>query len=236
MPRPQNYKASKYPVKKSFKKYGKRDYKTKDYIDRQMVVTTSRKFVHLRYVEITTMSLGNGASPVAIYQYNMNNAYDVSAAIGTTIMPGFNEWTGMYQKFRVMASKITMEICNMQANPIYAGMFFNPSNTALPTWANIMESRGNRNSKQVLLQALPGPQSKMTLSLYRKMGDVWGNSKEYNSDVTFTGTASASPATQIPGFVYVLGYTSATNVGAINPCKIEVDMWVDFYEPKVVIN
>jgi len=200
------------------------------------LITGNTHMVKMRFIEITTMSLGNSLLTTDKETWQLNSAYSPNPSALSTSMPGFNEWAALYEKYKVMACKWTCTFVNMQPNPIYAGMVMNSNVTTTTGWGNLLETRGNLNAKQVLLDAYPAAGNKQTISMYRKMGTLWGNRKEYLGDDNFGGNYNADPPNLIDGILWVGSFDGATAVGAINPIKVELEMWVKFYNKKIVFN
>jgi len=50
------------------------------------------------------------------------NAYDVDPTIGSTAVPGFTEWGGLYRFYRVVASRIKVSFMNNEAFPGTCGV------------------------------------------------------------------------------------------------------------------
>lgn len=213
----------------------RRFLKYKDKIPRPLpLITGASQKTRLRYVEITNMTLG-GASPVSQALYYMNGLYDASAGSATTTIPGFTEWGALYNRYRVTDASIKFELVNLSNAPVYMGIAFDPAGTAFGSWSSYMESRANKHAEQLLLQAYPADGNKGTIYMKRNMGEVFGNKKEYMASDFFAGTPASNPTYYIIGEVYVLGYTPTTNTG-VCPIKVEIDFWVDWYDPKLVFN
>lgn len=235
-----NYTTSRQYYRNGFstdpqwKKTRKNDMLYPDKIPKSMpLIIGASQMVHLRFVELTTMTVGSSTNTTGATTYQMNNAYQPQAAANST--PGFNEWGGFYNKYKVMSVKFCAEIVNSQTEPIYGGIFFNPAGNTISTWNNFMAMRGNRDSQQYLINAISSDKNQRRMCMTRSLADLYGLPGEYTDDAIWSGPTTGSPATIIYGGVYVCSYNGIATVG-LNPIKVEIDMWVKFYDPRPNFN
>lgn len=66
--------------------------------------------------------------------FTPSNAFDVDTSLASTTMPGFNEWSGLYRRYRTRASRITVDYMNNETFNFIVGvlpMTTNPGQNAL---------------------------------------------------------------------------------------------------------
>lgn len=54
--------------------------------------------------------------------FTPTNAYDIDTALGSTSMPGFSEWSLMYRRYRVRASRVKAEFMNNETASCVVGV------------------------------------------------------------------------------------------------------------------
>jgi len=110
----------------------------------------SRICTRLRYAVFSKMN--NAGSQVANNRYQPTYAYDVDPALGSTAMPGFSEYAGLYRFYRVQAAKIVVRFCN--------------EDTTLGAWCYITATNYDPGSNHVVgttTSQLGQPQTKSVL-------------------------------------------------------------------------
>lgn len=188
------------------------------------------KMVKLKYVDTDTPSFTfSGANSYASAAYKINSAYDVNNAIASTIMPGFGEYSQMFSQYRVMGCKIRSVFSTASTTSLFnVGIMFNntlgiwvPGN-----WKNLQESlRANPHSRSGWLSCY----RPLTISIYRPMGRLWGNTLEWKASPEFTASVATNPAKIMYGQLFVSSADGANPNPATIYHKTEVTMYIKFY-------
>jgi len=199
--------------------------------------------VKLRYIETTSVTFtpgvagtyyasGNGWCAIT---YRLNGAYDFSAQIATTTIPGFNEWANFYNNYRVHAVKLKARFSNTDVEPMYAGIIMYSQGAGPTSWANWMEQRGNRHCKMQLIPPIASA-APTKLSIYRKLNSLIGDKKLYDADVSYQANTGVNPSILVYGEVYCLTFDARNTAAA--PCAIEVeaDIYIEFTFRKTQTN
>lgn len=146
-------------------------------------------------------------------------------------MPGFVEWSTMYARYRVLATKIKAQfwVSSTYTRPLNVGIYMSP--VALPgvTQADFQRLvRGNPNGRTNEL--IPGYRT-TTVKMYRGMGKLSGDPVSYRTDQDYTAPINANPAKIFYGYVFASG----VKMGEFPPAgvvyiKTEVTCYIRFYE------
>jgi hypothetical protein len=202
-------------------------------------------FVKLKYIDTDTpeLTMSSVGAPFSFNTYKGNSGYDVNLSIGSSKMPGFNEWSAFYTQYRVRAAKITFECCNNfvtnvnTTEPVYMFVHVQDLNqpTAFTSWPFIRALEGNRYSKFKLLSN-SGGMDKGRLSIYVDYAKFLGNKLQYNASPAYSGNTISSvgggtdPAVLAQIYAGVMTYDGAPVVtSGIYPVHATVTQYVEFY-------
>lgn len=201
----------------------------------------SFKRIKLRYLDIDTpvLQFTQDVTTLVYNRYYINDPYDVNAAIGSTTMPGFTEWSTVYNQYMATYVKVTATFSGDVGNPpAYAGIVFRPlyNETNWSTWANWMKLKGNPiPHKRVLLSESGGSRSTVTLTVKCPLWRLFGNKPEFYGSGRFSNPVTSSPSHKIEGFVYMLTPGGqpfpATHSWAV---QTEVTMWIKMFNKKTL--
>nr|WAE42458.1 MAG: capsid protein [Cressdnaviricota sp.] len=211
------------------------------------------KIVKLKFIDTTNRVLSNGDlptpgtdSPWYYVPYQINSAYSPQLGAASSYgMPGYSEWCAFYSEYIVLSCKIRTRFTNVSDTNMQCGIFFTSVSTP-GNWSAWTELPGNRNAVSTTIAPgavsgggtqTAGTNTMKTLSMYRKLGNVLGNSKNYYSADDWVGVAqttgaASTPASALTGFVYVcaIGNTDLPAVAAYT--ETQVTMWVKFFGVK----
>jgi len=128
-----------------------------------MVVPKQLGFVHPRTrVSLVFRKLVNitqAANTYASIRFAPTNAYDVDPVVGSTSMPGFNEYAALYRFYRVCSSDIHVEFGNKEAFPVSVGIC--PTNYDVgPNYSGVTTLFAQPECRNVMLGPLTGNSSK----------------------------------------------------------------------------
>lgn len=177
----------------------------------------------------------NGVAFAFGQQYKINSAYDVNNGFATTSMPGFNEMAQMWGQYRVLAAKVKTRVtlASAAANPVNVSIIMPGQSLLTPSnWTQAMRMvRGNRHA----VSKVATPYQQTTLSLYRKLGTVYGDRLQYRTNLNFTANTSSSPATLMYAQVMGASLDGAALTAQVYALKTEVTMWIKFFARDIEI-
>lgn len=171
---------------------------------RTALVVPDRQFVKLSYIDTDSpVIVPGGASAYGYNTYYLNSAYDFNAALASTSIPGFQEWSYLYRNYRVMAVKASITaVNNATGKPVIVGFIANPYATGLLTsWKAFMESTSNPHTRQRELSS-PGGMDRASFKIYVPLAKLIGDRREYLADDHYSAAISASPAVLLYGYLY----------------------------------
>lgn len=203
-------------------------------------------FVKLRYMDVDTPTFNTtiAGTIVLVNTYKVNSPYDVNNSILSSTVPGFKEWANIYQRYRVMAAKISTEISVGYEPPdagssatnignLVCGVYIPPVNTVAPGgWSDYMSLRGEPYSKQAILQPHGGSRDLIRMKVYANIGKLFGNRRQVLSDDNFDSDVSHNPSYVMSGFVYVMNSVDSElpYPNVIARARTEVTMYIKFYQ------
>lgn len=197
------------------------------------------QFVKLRYTDIDTPRLTfNGTSDTQpSHLYNLNSAYDVNAASGSSAMPGFSQYAAMYRFYKVMGVKIdcTFFVDDPTYNePLMVGILMRDFYLGTYTsseWASMVRSNPNSLTKMLI------PAYKSTkCSMYRPLGQVVGNPLTYKSSPVYGALTNQNPSSLLAGYIFA-STAKPRDVSPYPPsitvwCKTELTYYIKFWQYK----
>lgn len=204
------------------------------------LITGQQKHIRLRYLDISDLYIGpltTGA--ISYYGFKLNSAFDVSDQTANTTMPGFNEWSAMYQSYRVdMAVMKCTFINTSQTDPVYVGMFARALDDGMiVNWGNWQETPGNQFAKKKLLGPASGGGDRCTISLVVPMGKIVGNKAQVKADVSYQALVTTDPIKIIKGYIWAGSYSGVTGSGLPRVVtNITITMYVKFFNKVTLVN
>lgn len=244
-----NLKNRKRNFRRKRGRFGKRMRRVNMGIQRQLV-TSDCQFVKLRYMDVDTPTLGSTIAAYASNTYKINSAYDVNGAIATSNMPGFLEWAGLYNRYRVHACKIRTEfMANLQAvaptevvpsiiqSNFFVGVYFPSYNGNPPaSWGEYLQLKSLPYSSQRCLSTAGG-MDRQVCKVFCPIWKLFGNKRQVLGDDNFDAPVTGNPAFVLNGLVYALTPTGTvmTNLSSVIH-RTEVTMYIEFYQRKNVFS
>jgi hypothetical protein len=161
-------------------------------------IMTTMKYVSAR-------NLVNAAGVTASMQFNANGIYDIDPSVASTAIPGFNEFIGFYNRYKVHRVKSTCVFINNEAFPILVNMGFEPT----PFAANA-KTQGYYEMHNQKTALVPRTQTAAGIKLFMiKRGiDVVGDPVVFGS-LGYTGARASNPTS----LWFVSVSCSTTNTG-----------------------
>jgi len=186
-----------------------------------------RIVTRLKYIVLGILQNNTGVT--ASRQMNANGIYDVDPAIASTSVPGFAEFSGFYNRYRVFKVKSTCIFINNEGFPLVANLGFE----AIPFASNgkTIAYYEMHNQKTTLIprtQTAAG----LRLTMTKRDIDIVGDAVVLGS-LNYTGTLSSNPAS----LWYTTISVSSQGVGlplTLNGVSIrwEIEFDVEFFELK----
>jgi hypothetical protein len=195
-------------------------------------LTPSKLVVPIRYRWAQTQLANNGFSN-ASKTLRVNAPYDVDASLGSTSSVGFTEYAALFANYRVRkvqmnvnivnTENISLEVCIALSTDFFGSnaydktFFFNRNNVV------------KRMSKA-------GGQDQCSLSITRTTEQIVGDTA-VRADRDYASATTTVPQALIYGIVATdSGNASFTQTA--NGCQVtwEVTMWIEFYNPKMLLS
>lgn len=185
----------------------------------------------------TKLTLTSGGSAYTFATYNVNSAFDVTPALLNTSMPGYNEWSGIYNKYAVLYTKITTTFSLYNTvDPVYVGIFIRPifQEGGLNSWTGWRNLLGNPlPHKEIMTSSGDANKGRVTLSVGVPIWKLWGNKIEYYGSGAFSAVINSNPSVLQQGFVYMLS-NDGQSMNAECAVKTTVTMYVKFYNKRTL--
>lgn len=172
------------------------------------------KLKYVRHYNESSSSLADG-----IHVFRANSVYDPDAT-GTGGQPtGFDQWTAIYKRFYVAASKIKCYAINMDDDPVMFALF--PSTTE-ETTASIagMHFGEEKYSRQKLIPQT-GMDKPIIIKNYNTTGKITGRPQK---DSAYWHTDSGNP--QLPWYWHVYYQNMNGNVNYHVVYRVELTYYV----------
>lgn len=219
----------KRTLSKGSSPYGKPEYKKGRYAmyKSPRLAWPAEYVTKLRYIQIGI--LNNAGSANAAFRLT-SNAFDVDPAIGGTTMPGFDQYAGLYQKFRTLSMTYDVQVMNLEAFNMVTYAGFSNSGVAVVNHQNC----GNPLWKIGTCGPLTG-MSKCKLKDSKTAVEIAGT-KQVLYDDLYTGstTSSTMPAAGTLSFYLGIDTPSATIlVNGVN-FLLTLDLLVQFSKPQQI--
>nr|WAE42480.1 MAG: capsid protein [Cressdnaviricota sp.] len=184
----------------------------------------------------TALTISNGAAAFNFTQYRLNGPQDPTVSGGTPLATGFPELSSLYQKYRVFAAKVQVQVWNTSNIPTRMGLFCGESTCAPvnPGSANAMLQNITElgyPSKVMLSQAVMS--SPIYLRQFVKFKRVLGRQALY--DDTTAADITAVPSKQV---WCTLGNVAADGSAVGGSCayNIKIKYYCKFFEPRQIFD
>jgi len=154
-----------------------------------MLLLPPRILVETRFEK--QIDMNNLGATFANIRLEPTFAYDVDPVVGSTAMPYFTEWGGIYRFYRVIYSKLHVEFASADSNPVTCAICpvnFDPTANTV----NYQNYFSNPNSKEVSLGLAQGQGAK-ALTMSRTTDHFAGSKWTGTSDSYSALSAGASP-------------------------------------------
>lgn len=213
-------------------------------IQRQLVVA-DRTFTKFKYSEVdlsrTNLQIPAGGA-YTLSAYNANSLFQHVPSVNTT-MPGLDEWSKFYIRYRVHAVKVKVYMVSNDAtstggtNRPLMGLIHLQSDPApgyFTNWASVRQLQGNRYStfKPLAINELGGQVQPTYLKKYYKFGPASGNPKQFALDDTYEGTTNGLGTTPVnPNriFSYYIGLMTMDGTNTVNTQNVSIMLTTTLY-------
>lgn len=195
------------------------------------------KMIKLEYDDCDTPYIELPADHrVAYHIYNMNGAFDVNAATGSTVMPGFLQWGEFFNLYRVITAQITVNWMNTGDFPVYVGALV--VDATYPDWPGVstdddwkqwytqLNSRPKGTCTRHLLTAQSGNRATFSDTLTINMARFIGQEEYVKGDLNWQATFSANPIRKVECALYAMSANG--NLLPVTEIyhQVKVRMWV----------
>lgn len=196
-----------------------------------MILPLSRTIVpdtfttNLKFIDSSHTVLNNSGLTYATIRFRPSSAYDIDPTLGSTSVPGFNEWASFYGRYRVLSSKINVHFSNLEKVPINAYIW--PSNYDLgANYVFLAASIASPFSTHTVLGPITGLDSKV-LSKRIRSDEIFG-SNEVFTDQDFGAVINSNPTNNWYWNIGIWSPVLALTTGVMT--NIEIDIQVQFTE------
>lgn len=152
-------------------------------------------FTKLRFTKQEQFTLTGSAN--TYYEYRMNSLYDPELALSTGQPYYFDQYTAMFNRYRVNAVKIEVTISSSSSttNLYHPTVVMTPYCDSAPGW---LTHQTMMNVKRAIKRVIIPGQTVTTMSRYYDNSAVAGTTKrEYTSDDVFQAMTSANPSKEM---------------------------------------
>lgn len=194
-------------------------------VSRLKYLIPDRLFVKLRYRQRITLASTTGATAFNIFRGN--SPYDADESGTGAQPPGFDNYAAMYERYRVMGSKIAVTFCSVQTTAptqtYEVGILARPDNTAPATMDAVA---GNPYASLGLLT--PG-NGKVRKKMYMSTAKILGLTKQaVKANENLSSAVTTNPATTWEWFVYSQPADRASTATSI--AFVCITYYVEFYK------
>lgn len=180
---------------------------------------------NLKWVDSSHYVLNNALSSFATIRFRPSGVYDIDPVLGSTAVPGYNELTSLYGKYRTISSRIRVNFTNLEKFPVQ--VFVWPTNFDLgANYAQVASAMSSPFAKNRTISSSGG----MDHALLTHALDT---SQIFGTDEVLYDDQFAASITTVPAnnWFWNVGIWSPTNT-LVNGVMtlIEIDVTVQFTE------
>jgi hypothetical protein len=202
-------------------------------VPRGLFVMSYPQAHRVRLVFPTAINITEAGAGVGSFRYfRLNSAYDVDTAVGSTVMPGFTEWSAFYSNYRVLSTAVdfTATVSGVSAGAMATiCMVPNSSQPTLPSNPTVWSVQPQSVHQDILNYSSGGSNRVRFTRRYSLASLFRVTQTQFQADFDYSATTSANPARQAYLAFTVLGANSSTP--ATMYMQIYVSMMVEFFNP-----
>jgi len=159
-----------------------------------------------------------------------SNAFDIDPALGGTTMPGFDQYAGLYQRFRTLSMSYDVELMNIEAFNMLGYTGFTNDSSAVVSHQNC----GNPLWKIGTMGPLTGF-NKLKLKDSKTLVQIVGTRQPLVDDI-FTGSTTSSTLSAAGTVSLWIAVESPSAVIIPNGCnyKVTLDVMIQFYKKQQI--
>lgn len=201
--------------------------------------------MRLRYAEVVQLT-APAKNALQTHYYRGNSVYDPDTAVLGRTPRGFSTLASLYQSYRVRGSKCVVRPID-SSGLVDAGTFqgLGLNTMGVFTLAATTDTAGHlgdteqdiRDKSDIIVKALPhayaAPTGIQTIQAYRSTARMYPAIS--SRDVDFVATVSANPSVE---WFWEIGYLVNGDTASTNQkvkFSVEIDYWVEFFDPKQTI-
>jgi hypothetical protein len=180
---------------------------------------------NLKFIDSSHNVMNNTGLTYSTVRFRPSSAFDIDPVLGSTAIPGFNELSSFYGKYRVLSSKITVHFSNLEKNPV--NVYIWPTNFDLgANYVFLAASMAAPFSKKGVISARTGNDHKV-LSKYMRTADIFGTDEVLYDD-DYSAVITTNPNNNWYWNVGIWSPVAALESGVMT--NIEIDIQVQFTE------
>lgn len=174
----------------------------------------------------TMVTLGTGAADESV-RYKVNAVRDVDPILGSTAVPGFAEWSSIYNFYRVVKVKYSVQFCNLDLLRSFVCLTYLTNTDPGVTMPRSNVSNPLCKFRQISTQA---GMNRCQIGATATLATILG-ANIVETDPNYSALTSADPADLIWLGVGVSSSPTGPSTSPVT-CFIVIDMWTRFYDRK----
>lgn len=203
-------------------------------ISRTPTIWPDRQMCKMRYVDSSTPSVTSNTPNngyCLVVNYRVNSLYDPQVAIASEqALAGFAEMSQMYNKYRVHAVKVTVDLQSTTSAPLTILWNYANESAGATTYATMMNLIGNPYSTWATCASAAGTQlgsQAAHIENYCKISKIVGTTN-VATDTSYSGTSNTNPYNEVFGTLYI---GSGIATAQLSYCPIvQLEFWCEWYD------
>jgi len=174
----------------------------------------------------------SAASAGVFRTLRLNSIYDADTSLGTTTIPGFNEWAAFFSNYRVHSARIHLSaIATGVASSTMAEVTVVPraSFNVMPASAVVWPAMPYATSKSIALYTAGG-HNMITIDRQYRIPKILGITRaQYVNEANYSADTSSNPAFPVYCMVCIRGVNSASVATLTGTVRLSFE--VEFFNP-----
>lgn len=175
-------------------------------------IMPQRKRAVLRYLDGSTVRNNPGGS-FLVYGMRINDLNDPDPGILSGVLSNFKEMMQFYGNYRVLTVQINWHVVNLETFPVSCGIVFSQTNLTGVIGSLSDAQNAFENDFATPLRTISG-NAGMNRTNFRlpilQLSSLLGDSRQYHSDVNYSGIGLSTPTTPLWANFIVFAPTGST--------------------------
>jgi len=206
-------------------------------ISRGPTLWPDQTIAKLKYVDYTTYYLVPTAATAREFYYRMNAPFNpINAGQGVSDVPGLQEYSALYSRYRVIASSIYVEFANTSTQPFdvaigpYTATAAQPFGPNIVTPLDVKRAGANPYHKHKLICGgqFVTPTLGQYITMKKLVGDNGPQTDNTWAGTTGSGTVTSSTSPTQQTYWYV-GGASHDNTPASSTLGLQMTVYITYY-------